>query len=1005
MKKRLLQSLKLRTLAFALALSLAVPAPIFAIEHAGASTAQEEILLDTEEIAAEDSENIEELSAVTAQESIEEENVEAETAEEAEDDERAEQTEIIEESEGASEAETEEVEELETLGETEAVEETEAAKETEALDETEAVEETDPIEETEAVEETEMVEETLPAETAAETLPVETAEETISAETVEEILPMETVEETLPAESVESVIPAETLKAAAVSFPNELKAIATTEGVRLTWESLDGASRYGVFSDGVEIAQLSGTSFTDSFVNSGEEYAYTITAYDSSGNVVKEQDTPAAEIVYLEAPLTHVPTNNRGGVRVSWDTVDGAGKYRIYKSVGKDISWELLTEVVASSKDTQIYVDDSVTESNTWYAYSVAAVTADRKYESARRGGRSVRYLAAPEIISANFTGTKTKVIWNTVEGGFKYRLYRKASGESEFTRLMDVVNKTDAETLSWVDAEIEAGNEYQYYVRCVSADGATPLSSYANVVTVIAGKKVTGITLPVSEKTISIGEKYVLKPVITPSDASKQTVTWTSKNPAAATVSATGTITGVSAGTATIVAKTDDGGFSASCRVTVRKRYSITYNVGNGTANSSNPTYYDVATPATTLKDASQKGYAFDGWYLDSAYKTRITQINGSRTGNLTLYAKWTPYNYKLTYTLNGGTLAKANPSTYTIETETFILNNPTRTGYTFDGWYTESNYQNRVYRIWKGTYGSKTLYAKWVVNKYTIVFKSNASDAYGSMNPLKCEYGKDYWLTQNGFTREGYIFGGWNTSPGGYGTSYSNHAKISNLSSVNNKEIILYAQWTIPQVTGLVAKASRYDQMRLTYDSVSHAEGYEIYRSKSAGGAFALVDTATSTSFYDKNLTEETTYYYKVRAYTTNDAGRRIYGAYSAVQKGKTAIKPKFAANMSTYHHGEYSNYATVHIQNTGTGMMTIGTGMVDVYHVYPYDGASYTSASLTSLSDNYIAPGAKGFMQLKMETSRYFSDGASVTFSFRYDDCFYIAVVTDKGTGIFK
>ena len=72
-------------------------------------------------------------------------------------------------------------------------------------------------------------------------------------------------------------------------------------------------------------------------------------------------------------------------------------------------------------------------------------------------------------------------------------------------------------------------------------------------------------------------------------------------------------------------------------------------------------------------------------------------------------------PQIYTITYVLSGGTNSVYNPSTYTSETDTIILQNATRDGYRFEGWYKDSAYTVRTTQIAKGSMGNITLYAKW--------------------------------------------------------------------------------------------------------------------------------------------------------------------------------------------------------------------------------------------------------------------------------------------------
>lgn len=88
---------------------------------------------------------------------------------------------------------------------------------------------------------------------------------------------------------------------------------------------------------------------------------------------------------------------------------------------------------------------------------------------------------------------------------------------------------------------------------------------------------------------------------------------------------------------------------------------------------------------------------------------------IAAGDTTAITLYAIWEKASeYKITYKLNKGKNNTANPKTYTSEDE-IKFKNPTRSGYHFVGWYTDSKYKNQISVIEKGSEGSLTLYAKW--------------------------------------------------------------------------------------------------------------------------------------------------------------------------------------------------------------------------------------------------------------------------------------------------
>jgi len=143
---------------------------------------------------------------------------------------------------------------------------------------------------------------------------------------------------------------------------------------------------------------------------------------------------------------------------------------------------------------------------------------------------------------------------------------------------------------------------------------------------------------------------------------------------------------------------------------------------------------YDDVVltTPAKT-------GYKFQGWYTTAELSgTPVTGwTHGTKTENVTLYAKWTLQTYSITYELNGGTLATSNPATYNVNTETFTLNNPTKSGSSFIGWYISSSLTGTpTTQIKKGTAGNLTLYARWGEVKVVDFMFSDATSVLSTNN-----------------------------------------------------------------------------------------------------------------------------------------------------------------------------------------------------------------------------------------------------------------------------
>ena len=138
---------------------------------------------------------------------------------------------------------------------------------------------------------------------------------------------------------------------------------------------------------------------------------------------------------------------------------------------------------------------------------------------------------------------------------------------------------------------------------------------------------------------------------------------------------------------------------------------FRITYNLNGGVNSASNKDHYSLNN-VPTLHNPTKTGYTFKGWKYKGNY---ITNIESSWLTDITLDAVWKATSYSITYNLNGGTNSTSNPSTYTIE-DNITLSSPTKTGYTFKGWYDSEN--NKVEAISKGTTGNLTLTAEWQPN-----------------------------------------------------------------------------------------------------------------------------------------------------------------------------------------------------------------------------------------------------------------------------------------------
>ena len=153
---------------------------------------------------------------------------------------------------------------------------------------------------------------------------------------------------------------------------------------------------------------------------------------------------------------------------------------------------------------------------------------------------------------------------------------------------------------------------------------------------------------------------------------------------------------------------------------------YPITYILNGGTV-SGNPNVYKK-TDTFTLNNPTKEGYTFTGWTGSNGDTQELTvTVPIGTTGALVYEAHYSPVNYNITYNLDGGSLEQGvtNPDTYTIETPTFTINNPIKTGYDFIGWSgTEIEGKSSEVIISQGSKGDRTYTANYKKKKYTVTY-----------------------------------------------------------------------------------------------------------------------------------------------------------------------------------------------------------------------------------------------------------------------------------------
>ena len=180
------------------------------------------------------------------------------------------------------------------------------------------------------------------------------------------------------------------------------------------------------------------------------------------------------------------------------------------------------------------------------------------------------------------------------------------------------------------------------------------------------------------------------------------------------------------------------------------RNSYKLTWDVDG----MKTETTIAFEAPITKPEDPQKEGYTFAGWTPEVAETMPAEDV--------TYTATWTVNQYTISYDLAGGALAEgvSNPASYTIESESITLANPTRVGYTFAGWTgSDLTEATQTVIIATGNTGNRSYTATWTVNQYTMTFVlDNGQDNIVKLQDYASELTAPADVQKTGFTFKGW-------------------------------------------------------------------------------------------------------------------------------------------------------------------------------------------------------------------------------------------------------
>lgn len=251
-------------------------------------------------------------------------------------------------------------------------------------------------------------------------------------------------------------------------------------GVAGKWEPIAGATGYTIYRSEYNPSTKKWTkwltlgttgatakTFTDKTVKSGYKYKYTIRAVNGKFRSTYQDSN---KLVYLAQPTLKI-SNVANGIQGSWNQVNGATGYIIYRRELKDGKWSNWTSLGTTKATAKTFTDKTV-KSGVTYRYTVRATNGVVRSSYASTG--SLVFLSVPKVkISSGITGVN--VSWSKIDGATSYLVYRREIANGKWTGWSRITTVTET---SFVDETAKSGIYYRYTVRALNGKSSSKYTS-----------------------------------------------------------------------------------------------------------------------------------------------------------------------------------------------------------------------------------------------------------------------------------------------------------------------------------------------------------------------------------------------------------------------------------------------------------------------------------------------------------------------------------------------
>lgn len=249
-------------------------------------------------------------------------------------------------------------------------------------------------------------------------------------------------------------------------------------GVKLCWLGSEGVPGYRIFrkvgnGSWKTLANVEGTysEYVDRTVKSGNRYAYTVRCLDNNHtDYLSMYDKNGKAVDYLGYPVINSLSEVNGGVKVTWDTPEGAAYMGIYRKTA-ETGWKKLGDV---NNYINEYVDTKALPGET-YIYTLKALGSSKEALTAYdKAGKTITVSGYPIISSVSVSSGGVKLSWDAFDGAAYIRVFRKTPGSK--WKELDVIT---GESTGYTDKKAISGKTYVYTIRALGPSKENLSSSY----------------------------------------------------------------------------------------------------------------------------------------------------------------------------------------------------------------------------------------------------------------------------------------------------------------------------------------------------------------------------------------------------------------------------------------------------------------------------------------------------------------------------------------------